>query len=593
MSRFTEAVKISARRIFAAISRFPLTVVCLIGAAGLICYMISLHDEPALVIQKFMFTFLLGSFLGIAAQFSCERFERLQKMRVTVYMAAVLLTGGYYLILSPAPEISLQVTTRTFVAVFAMFCAFLWVPAFRSKVDFNEIALVHFKSFFTAVLYSGVLSAGCASIIAAIDVLLFSVDNDVYGYTMTIIWVVFATLYYLSLLPHFNSDQAADREYTEQSVHYPRFLEILVSYIAVPLVAAYTLVLVAYFLKILFTLNWPSGQLGGMVLAYSAAGLLIYVLASLPQNRFVVLYRLIFPKMLIPIVIMQLISVAIRLNAYAVTESRYYVVLFGIFSLVCGVMLSLKPVSRNSMIALLAAAFAIFSVLPPVDAFTVSRVTQINRLENMLEQEGVLVKGQLNPKEDVSLNRKLETTSIVEYLNWRGYLPYVTWMPDDFKPYEDMKSTFGFEAAYSNDMGSRYFYGSLDMQQPLDIAGYDTLINVNSYRYMSTDEPAIDFEVRGVKYQLLLKRLSPQEVRVEIADESGNELIGTGLYEFTKSLPVIGERPKDLLAPEMMTFDVENNGYRLRIIFQNLNITYNGSDAGVDYSLFIFFGSPR
>lgn len=191
---------------------------------------------------------------------------------------------------------------------------------------------------------------------------------------MSVMWILFATIYYLSLLPRFNSDDESDREYARSAGQYPKFLEILVSYIAIPLVTAYTLVLAAYFIKILATLKWPVGQLGAMVLAYSAAGLIIYILASLLENRLAKLYQRIFPMVLIPVVIMQLISVYIRLNAYGFTEARYYVALFGVLSIACGILLSFKPVTKNGIIALPAAGFAIFSVLPPVDAFTVSRI---------------------------------------------------------------------------------------------------------------------------------------------------------------------------------------------------------------------------
>ena len=121
---------------------------------------------------------------------------------------------------------------------------------------------------------------------------------------------------------------------------------------------------------------------------YSSAGLIIYILASRLENRFAVLYQRIFPKVLVPVVVMQLISVYIRLNAYGVTESRYYVALFGVFSIVIGIILSFKPVKRNGLIALLAAGFAVLSIIPPVDAFTISRNSQVTRLENMLGCRG-------------------------------------------------------------------------------------------------------------------------------------------------------------------------------------------------------------
>ncbi len=595
MNRIVAAIFRNAQRLYEAVARFPLTVFCLSCTAILMCYMVSLHKQPELIIEKLMFTFLLGSFLGVAAQFACERYKRLNNIRVGVYGISALLTISYYLIILPAPSISVAVVTRTFVAVFAMFCAFIWIPSYKSKVNFNTIALIHLKSAFVSILYSAVLSAGFASIIAAIDILLFKVNQDSYSYMLTIIWIIFATLYYLSLLPRFNSVDETHHEYARDAAQYPRFLEILISYIAIPLVAAYTLVLIAYFGKILFTLHWPSGQLGPMVLGYSAAGLFIYILASLIDNNFARVYRLLFPKVLIPVVIMQLISVGIRLNAYGITESRYYVAIFGIFSLVCGAWLSFKPVAKNGIIAVLAAGFAIFSVLPPVDAFTVSRISQINRLESMLMAEGLLVDGKLSPKADVSMTLRLETTSILNYLDNQGHIEYVKWLPAEFNTYNQMKSTLGFEPAYEHyAQNNNYFYANLDMQRPVNISGYDILINTHSSRGVDNSaQPSYDFKVENIKYTLSLERISPQDLRVSVKQADGVECVGTGIYEFTQTLIETGNSPKQAVAPEKMTFDVENNGYKLRIILQNVNITTGtGADAGVDYGLFVMFGHP-
>lgn len=590
MRRLTAAIVRISQGLFRAVARFPLTVVCLACATVLICYMISLHKQPDLMIEKLMFTFLLGSFLGVAAQFTCERFEGLARLRLAVYGLAALLTAGYYFILAPAPSISFEVQIRTVVAVFAMFCVYIWVPSYRGKFDFNQIAFIHFKAVLTSVAYSGVLSAGCAAIIGAIDILLFHVNSDAYGYMMTIIWVLFATIYYLSLLPRFNSEDETDRDYAEYMAQYPTSLEILISYIAIPLVAAYTLVLAAYFIKILVTLKWPSGQLGVMVLIYSAAGLIIYVLASLLENRFAHWYQKIFPKVLIPIVIMQLVSVAIRLNAYGITESRYYVVLFGIFSIACAIFLSFKPVSKNGIIAILAAVFAIFSVLPPVDAFTVSRVSQITRLEKMLMVEGILADSKISPKSDVPMTVRVESTSILSYLEHRSYIKSIKWLPDDFKTYDKMKSTLGFEPAYAGDASQNY-YASLDIQKPFNIEGYDICVNTNLNRYMGTTN-TFDFEVDGVKYKLVFEQESSQEWQVSVKNADGVKLVETGLYDFTKTLAGIGNMPKENLAPEKMTFDVENNGYKLRIMFQHVNVMHGpGSETGVDYSLFVMCGT--
>ncbi len=603
MKRLKEIIQHLIKGMSRAVFRFPLTVVCLICAAILICYMISLHKTPALVIEKLMFTCLVGAILGMTAQFAAERFKKPAKVRLTVYEVSALLTAGYFLILWPAPEISQEIGVRTFVAVFALTCAALWIPCYKQKADFNKVCLIHFKSLFTSVLYSGVLSGGLAAIITAVDILLFHVNNDTYSYMMTIVWVLFATIYYLSLLPKFNSADKPDLQVLHTAGNYPKFLEILISYIAIPLVAAYTLVLLAYFIKILVTLHWPSGQLGPMVLGYSAAGLLIFVLSSLLTNRFAVLYRMIFPKVLIPVVILQLVSVTIRLNAYGVTESRYYVALFGFFSIAIGVLLSFKPIAKNSYIALLAAGFAIFSIIPPVDAFTVSRSSQINRVEKILQSEGILSGGKLTPKTDVSEKSRIEATSILNYLDMHSSLKYIKWLPEDFNIYQDMKNTLGFEPVYANYAGSesKYFLASLDTQKPVIISGYDISVNIYSNRLSNEKGPlpkenpvSYKFTLKGVDYVLSVDRLSNQEARVSVKNSAGAELIGTNLYEFTKGITDTGYNQKEALPPDKMMLDVSQNDYKLKIVFQNINITFGtGSDAGVDYSALVLFGVPN
>jgi len=612
MSRFIKAIVDTAQGLIKAVRRFPLTVICLVCATIVTCYLISLHTDPNLFIQKLLFTFGLGTFLSMAAQFCCERFPKLQKLRLLVYLVAALLIFGYYLIIANAPSIDYAVRARTIIAVFAMFCIYIWVPSFKGKAesnriaDFNNIALIHFKAAITSILFSAVLSGGISSIIAAINALLFKVNEDSYAYTMAIIWITFATIYYLSRLPRFNSQTEEDKSFALQAAIYPKVLKILISYIVIPLIAAYSLVLIVYFVKILVTFIWPSGRLGPMILAYAIVGLIVFVLASNLEDKFATAYRKIFPKVLIVMVIMQLVSVYLRLNAYGVTEGRYYLALFGVYSFICGIVLSFRPVTKNFIIALLGAVLAIISVIPPVDAFTVSRSSQITRLEQILTVDGMLTGGKITPKADASLEVRKETTSILNYLERRNYLQSISWLPPEMKstvpkPYanlteKNMKTVFGFEPAYEAiSPSSKYFYAGLDMhKQPLSISDYDVFVGTGAYRNMPVAEkPVIDVRIRNKDYNIAVKRLTQHEVRVSVTDSSGTEVIGTDVYEFAKSLSGVGSEPKEALGPDAMSINVENNGYKLKVIFQNVNITFgSGDDAGADYDFLILFGAP-
>jgi len=597
MRRLKEIFINSIKGISLAGFRFPMTVVSVLAAAAVVFRLIAIDGPLPLMLQKLMFTFVVGAVLGMVAQFAVERFQKLSGKRGLVYAVALLLLVGYFLILLPAPEISSEITVRSLVAVFALVCMVLWIPPYRSEVNFNLVTLIHFKSFFTSLLYSGVLSAGIIAIIATVDILLFKVTDNTYAYTMTVIWVVFAPVYYLSLLPKFNSESEADQSMTEQVSSYPKFLDILISNIAIPLISAYTLVLIAYFLKILFTLTWPSGQVGPMVLIYSIAGLLIFVLSSLLENRFTLFYRKLFPKILIPVVIMQLISVGIRLNTYGVTESRYYMVIFGVFSIMAGLILNFSQVSKNERIALLAAAFAVISIIPPVDAFTISRYSQINRIESILEDEGMLIDGKIIKKEDASEYTKVETTNILDYLERSSSLEYIDWLPENFTVYRDLKPLLGFDPSYPSytEGDNQYFNVSLDEQQPLPVTGYDVLLNTFVGRYMTEKElKDLDFELNGKTYRLKVNKTANDEVHVSIVDSAGIELIRTGLNEFARGL--VGEKngTRKALSPKELSFDVINNAYKLKIIFQNIDYTSGSSaNSGIDYSIYVLFAAPK
>lgn len=583
-------IKTTGKDLSRAAVRFPLTVLCLAGITAIFCYLIKTGGSWSLSLEKLSLTLLVAAVLTMAAQFAVESVAKLGSLRVAAYAVSAVLSAGFFLLLRPAPRIGPEIGVRSAVAVFALICAILWLPSVNGKTDFNRVALTHFKAVFTSILYAAVLSGGIAAVLGAVDVLLFEIDSNAYLYMLAVVWVLFAGICDLSLLPEFGVERDAERE--ERAGRYPRFLEILVSYISIPLMGAYTAVLAAYFVKILVTHKWPSGQLGPLILAYSAVGLILLVLAGLPGNQFAVWYRRLFPKALIPIVLLQMVSVGIRLRAYGVTESRYYLALFGVFSLVIALILSLRPVVGNRLIALLAAGFAVLSILPPVDAFSVSRNSQISRLESILQAEGMLRGGELTPKPGASETTKKETSSILSYLYGRDAVSRITWLSQDFDLYEDMESAFGFSMTYSGyDPNAKYtrFYTASDA--PLSVSGFDISTSLYAGRY-DAKERSVPFSVGDAAYLLDVSRASDSEVRVSVRTSDGTELVGTDLYAFAKELTGTSPDYSNELPLEKMTLDASRDGYRLRIVFREINVSSDSSGTGADYDMTVLFGAP-
>ncbi|MFZ7131862.1 MAG: DUF4153 domain-containing protein [Eubacteriales bacterium] len=111
------------------------------------------------------------------------------------------------------------------------------------------------------------------------------------------------------------------------------------NYIVIPLITVYTFILYAYFLKILVTWQWPQGLVSHLVLWYACigVGVLFLITPLLQKNFFNHLFKMIFSKGILPLLVMMFISIGLRVQQYGITENRYFVILLGLW--VTGIMI--------------------------------------------------------------------------------------------------------------------------------------------------------------------------------------------------------------------------------------------------------------
>lgn len=601
MTRIIKFLKKITTNLKTTVERFPVVIVLLACITVIVSLLIEdTYPTSHQLLNRMVFAGIFGVFFGTAAQFISERYEKVSRYKWILRAVTLLAVVLYFYWMTSPEKMDGYMFIRLFVCCFALLALYLFLPSTKDAADFNKTSLVHFKSAFTALLYGVVLFLGLLAIYYAIDLLLVNLDDDIPGHIASAVFIFFTPLYYLSLLPYFTAKDEPERMRIEAAASYPRFLDILVSYIAIPLITAFTAVLVAYFVKIVITLKWPVGQIGPMVLSYSAAGLFIYILGGSLKNRFADLFRRLYPIALIPLVCLQLVSVYIRLQAYGVTESRYYVALFGIFSITCALYLLLSKRKKPGMIALLAACFAIFSILPPVDAFTISRVSQTVRVETILVNNGMLNDNILTPKADISNKDKQEITSIINYMTQMGHVNKLSWLPqeyrDDTKIYNGFVQLFGFEAYYAGSIPGEmpnFINASIDFGAPLDIAGYETLFRINIYSDVVVEEQATDFIVGGKNYQLIQKSIDNGEINLSVLDQSGQTVLDISTKEFIDSIAQKSSEQIYQFPPKDMTLDVQGESLRIRLIFDNLNaeLSDSGELSQIKGSAYVLAGS--
>lgn len=596
MSRIKDFLNKMALNLKTTLTRFPLVLLFLVFLTTTMFYEIENDFRNESLFGRLFFTGIFGALLATLVQFKTERFITLKKNKLLLQAITILLAVGYYHFMTN-DDISNSMIVHLFVISFALFAGYLYVPSSKNEVNFGNVALSHFKAAFTAILYGVVIFLGFVAIFGAIDILLFNIDTKIYGHLANIAFVFFTPAYYLSLLPKFNSEEENDIKKNEVSYSYPRVLEILVSYILIPLISIFSAVLIVYFIKILVTGVWPVGQVGPMVLGYSASGYFIYILGHNLDNKFSLSYRKIFPIVLLPLVAMQLVSSYIRVDAFGITESRYYVILFGIFSIACALMLIFGKKKNPNSIVLLSALFALLSIIPPVDAFTISKNSQEGRLQEFLLENNMLSENKIIPNKDVSNEDMREITDISNYLARMGYLEDIEWFPKEYAStssyYQNFNKIYGFQAYYNEyypDGNPTYAYATLDNNVEIDSSGYEKFLKINIFSDTRNNSTSISsFNLDNKKYSIEQKTDNKGYVTLVILDSSGKEVLEISLKDYIDGLFENYTEPKAMKSPEEMVIVSQNEVLKVQILINDISADKsNDGRIYISANLFLF-----
>ena len=560
-----------------AITRFPLTTLFLIGAVTVNAIDINGGGDYS----KYLLTLIVGAILGAVAQVIFERFYQGNYSRLILNGGAALLTVGYYLIIMPLPELSIEISIRTWVALFALLIAFIWIPSIKSKASFNESFMVAFKGFFISLFFAGIIFAGTSIIMAATNELLFEVDSDAYSHAANIIFILFAPVYFLSLIPVYygktDEDQTLEsmelkEDKIDRMANCPKYLEILISYIIIPLTAVFTLILGVYIVINVGSDFWTDNLLEPMIVSYSITVILVYILASRLENKFAEMFRKIFPKVLVPIVIFQVIASVMKIGDTGMTHTRYFVIVFGLFAIASGIIFSVLPVRKNGLIAIILIVISVISIVPPVDAFTVSRNNQIGIIRGTLIKNNMLDGDRIKPNTNISSADREKIVEALNYLERLDYTNRVPFLPAGFNYYSDFEKVFGFNQ-YEPQGESKFVYLRLIDQAMLDIEGYEVLAEtaVSISRNIENDEVIGTINKAGKSFALKKVTVS-EDCIISLFEGNEQELLSFSTKEIFEKFNDSDSSVKDTISLEEATFTKENENASITVVIKTLNM---------------------
>lgn len=328
-----------------------------------------------------------------------------------------LIGAAYYFVFRNLKE-NLQIDgVRAFLMFLSATVLVFLAPFFcRGKANaFWQFAITIIVRFFQAFVYFGILFIGITLLIESVNYLFqLNLSGVYFGDAWFIITGIFASVYGLSGVPsNFKS--------LDQTTYYPKFLRVLTEYFLVPLVSLYLIVLYAYSAKILFTLTWPLGGVASWIMGFSAVGVLTYFFIYSSKEKFlkyVEFYKKWFFVSLLPLLLVLALSIGIRIQTYAVTEDRYFVVVFGIWALILAFFYLISRSKSLKFMAWSLLVILLMTMYGPQSVFELPKATQMARLENILVKYGILLDGKVVKIDDSKLTQEdgYAINSIMNYI---------------------------------------------------------------------------------------------------------------------------------------------------------------------------------
>ncbi|MTI68570.1 MAG: DUF4153 domain-containing protein [Firmicutes bacterium] len=563
--KIKKLIKNTLLGLYKSTKRFPITV-CISSILAIMLIvmteMANTLDENTLeILQRISMILALGIPFSLCIKFIFEKRNITNYKKILGYaLGALILIGYYFFLLKDFDMVS--ITRYIGVTVF-LYLAFMYIPRVNNKDYYEYYVIKVLSSFLLTVIYSVVLYLGLVFIIFSVDKLfLVNMSEKIYIQVFFVVSLVFGVTMFLAKIP-FNKQDFSNS-------NYPKALKILILYILIPLITVYTAILYAYFIKIIVTMNWPVGLVSHLVLWFSviSVAVIFFIYPIIKEKKLAKNFVNYFPKAIIPILIMMFISIGIRIRAYGFTENRYYVLVLGMWVLGIIIYFCFSKKNRNIIIPISLSILVLNSVFGPLSGYSISKLSQNNRLEDILIRNDMLVGKKIVSSTKISKKDKTEISNILRYFKNNHNLDDVRYISNDFQ-IKNMEDTFGFPFTNIKDIRkNRYFnYSNYGNAKVINTEGYDYLIDLNNSENKVNLNDSIKVIYNRSSYNLKIM-------------EGEKVIYNKDLFEYAD---ILNKKYKDLskrksIDLKEMTFIDENERVNVTFVFKSISGTKEVSE---------------
>lgn len=598
-----DSLQVSIRKIFKgaikSFSRFPASIISAIIISITAIIKISMGWETQetynLLFDSIQFSFILGAVFSMASV-AYEEIEPDKKNSSFVFsnIAGILVAIISFLLLyffgGRVPEdgiiyLSNIATARISVAIFISIIAFVYIISQAKAVDsFSDAFFITHKAFVVSAIYGFVIMIGVSGVLGAFQALIYrEMSYRVYQYLGVVVGFLTYTIF-LGYFPSFRSVEKTSK--MKNAEEQPRFIFVLFGHILVPIIMALTVVLLIWSVRVILRgIDVSFTQLSSIASSYIIIGIWLHIMVAKHNTKITEFYKRAYPFSAILVLAFEAWALVVQLNKFGLKTPEYSFLMIWIFAIISVVLLIFLKDRAYRKIATTAMVISVIWVLPIIGYQDITFNSQVNRLEKILVEEGLLENDNIIKSEGkIETVKKGEITDAVDFIAYSEKSNTPNWFTKDLSEDKTFKETFGFEKTYGIYTEPSDYTGSnlVLKTEVVDISEYSLSLNINANEKTKT---SAHFEGANGRYEIVWSNEFTEIPKITVRFEDSviiEEDMERYLSELLIKYPPETDRMKEVPF-EDMSMTVEGGDLSVLLVFDNINVYFDKQQEKTDH----------
>ena len=296
-------------------------------------------------------------------------------------------------------------------------------------------------------------------------------------------------------------------------------------------------------------------------------------------------YKKIYPFAGILILVFEALALMAQINKFGLKTEEYSFLMIWIFAMVSSLLLIFLKDRAYRKIAITAVVISVIWVMPIVGYRDITFNSQINKLEQILNDSGILVKDIIvDTDKEIGDEKKGYITQAVDFVSNSEKTNTPIWFKKDLNDEKVFKDTFGFEKTYGL-YDSQLDYNSANFSlksDVIDISEYSFKLNIDINEQTDTSKTFESekgtYEIRVVNEFTGIPRITVKLKDSIIIEKDMEEYLSDLLikYPLDKNIPT-------QLPLEDMSLTLENEDVAVLLVFNNINAYFDKVKDKTDY----------